>query len=1263
MRNLKRALSLALACVMLLGMMVMGTSASTFNDADSIVNKEAVEIAAGLGLFAGTDGNFMPTGTVTRAQMATIIVKMLYGSDFNADSYKGMNTFSDTAAFEGGWAEGYINACVAAKVVGGYGDGTFKPGNPVTTAEALTMIINALKVDAGEGTWPMTVMAKAEEMKLFGELSPKPQTNVALTRDALAVICVEGLNYSPSGIKGYVVEGIDTVFTDYIEAYFAAGTDTDKVTPAAQDTLATKVFNLKTAEGIITGNQATGDKATILNNSADAMFAIETGLDMIGHRVTVYYGETFSSEEEPGVAYAVVDDSTVVTVAKDIDEDRTKFRAAFGSKAYAPATTGAYEFDGGYNFSALNIDATYDEEKWIADAGTYVIYDGKVVSYIAPTTVYAAYVTAIDTDSIYLSDGSDLDNTEDLDVVVEYDGIAKGDYLTYAVAQGIVVLTKAEAISGTITSAGANKDGQMVITVDGTEYVEFGGSTLGLGLTTSGAVAGLDMNLEYSIYLTADGKYIGVSATEAAADIENIVYVVDTFAPKPTEDFYGNSTQYVYAQGVNIEGEEAHILVGADINGKKLGVCAEEGFDLKTFAITKGFYQVKELPGKDNKKYEIMTLDMCVAGYDAKENPYFVGTNRYATTDDSTISFASGSAYAGMHVCTAACPVGDGTGGTDAGHTPSSASAVTAYFTPNSKQLFWSQESDGSLKTAVVAKANWSYKVQKGMQEKIAVLMTRDSSGVTNVLMMVINEDPAKVGTSFPAIYIHDTAYDRKVADGYQYDVYNAGNGKVVTLTMTEDDALKGLSGFYYYSEDEDGIATIEDVRPDFDPSEGGLYFTNRTFTHFSYTGSTRRINAWPGTGVVSDTVSSSTKVIDLRSEEQMKIDGVDEITTADRIAALRDSGKLVQFDLGEATVGACGAIFVKSLIAAPVADTLFYVGDRTSAPGIYDAYNVAAGETQSIFVNNGIEETGFVNYKFNGTDFVVKAATVAGALSNKTVTAIDGDIVTVDGKTGKLSEIAYMNTTGVSAFDEIESLVVGSTVDAYVVEGKIKALFLTGVEGMLTEADLGDGKVMVYMANGGYTVGKNVVYTMDGELAVVNISIAAGAWKGGKFFNLTIADGKVTARSPMSLFNKYDGTSYGSLKNDGTTPIGFVYHNNWKSYDAETRTLVTSEEFAIAVHGQTSENKPGFCGAGCGHYGSGGNIEADTMILTDDAVVVDTRDGQVYTGAAADTFLASLDETVVLDAASSTNDENVNFIAVGSYDTAKSAEWYAAQQ
>ena len=56
MRNLKRALSLALAAIMVLGMMVVGASAASYDDfsnKDEIVNTEAVSILTALNVING----------------------------------------------------------------------------------------------------------------------------------------------------------------------------------------------------------------------------------------------------------------------------------------------------------------------------------------------------------------------------------------------------------------------------------------------------------------------------------------------------------------------------------------------------------------------------------------------------------------------------------------------------------------------------------------------------------------------------------------------------------------------------------------------------------------------------------------------------------------------------------------------------------------------------------------------------------------------------------------------------------------------------------------------------------------------------------------------------------------------------------------------------------------------------------------------------------------------------------------------------------
>ena len=85
MRNLKRALSLALALVMVLSMMVVGASAVSaddFSDSADIVNKEAVTVLATLNVINGKDdGSYDPTGNVTRGEMAKMICVILNGGN------------------------------------------------------------------------------------------------------------------------------------------------------------------------------------------------------------------------------------------------------------------------------------------------------------------------------------------------------------------------------------------------------------------------------------------------------------------------------------------------------------------------------------------------------------------------------------------------------------------------------------------------------------------------------------------------------------------------------------------------------------------------------------------------------------------------------------------------------------------------------------------------------------------------------------------------------------------------------------------------------------------------------------------------------------------------------------------------------------------------------------------------------------------------------------------------------------------------------
>ena len=100
MRNLKRALSLAMASVMTLGMMTVGASAKgleDFSDAAEIVNADAVAVTSAIGIFKGyDDGEFKGENVVTRAEMAVICAKLLYGADVDPAQFAGSSTFTDT---------------------------------------------------------------------------------------------------------------------------------------------------------------------------------------------------------------------------------------------------------------------------------------------------------------------------------------------------------------------------------------------------------------------------------------------------------------------------------------------------------------------------------------------------------------------------------------------------------------------------------------------------------------------------------------------------------------------------------------------------------------------------------------------------------------------------------------------------------------------------------------------------------------------------------------------------------------------------------------------------------------------------------------------------------------------------------------------------------------------------------------------------------------------------------------------------------------
>ena len=139
---MKRFISLLLAVITAFSSFSMLSANAAFSDvASDAYCKEAVEALVGLGILKGyDDGTFGPERNVTRAEMATVIVRAL-GLESEAKNSMNATKFDD---IDGGhWASGYVNVAVNKGIIKGDGNGKFRPSDPVRHEEAIKMVVCA----------------------------------------------------------------------------------------------------------------------------------------------------------------------------------------------------------------------------------------------------------------------------------------------------------------------------------------------------------------------------------------------------------------------------------------------------------------------------------------------------------------------------------------------------------------------------------------------------------------------------------------------------------------------------------------------------------------------------------------------------------------------------------------------------------------------------------------------------------------------------------------------------------------------------------------------------------------------------------------------------------------------------------------------------------------------------------------------------------------------------------------------------------------
>ena len=506
MRNLKRALSLLLAAVMVIGMMVVGASAVSYNDfpdRDEIVNKDAVSMLTTLGIIEGTDqGTYNPTGDVDRAQMAKMISVALTNNEDCDTLYQNVNSgLTDISA---NWARGYINYCYVRGIIAGRGDNTFDPSANVTGVEAAKMLLAALGYNAEiEGLvgpdWALNTAALAQQLGIFRNFTK--DVSEPLNRDDAALLIYNALDVE--------------LIQEYRNGYAISYDD--------HRTILSSVFGVIRVEGVVIGNEwaqleeTDSDAAlqsgrtrlenvvwydsTTANTVVDegvrvtepVTFNVTTPVDVMGKAVTLYVEKTTILSNSVVIGWTSNDNlNTVVSSAENqgadkdlLDgtgvavDDSTQYYVNYGFERRADAVELVNDYDWTRNGTDFNLNGVEVEVIDNDDDGTaeYVLYTRETLSNVVRTSsrdeTTTINVPVVDSDGILdtVTSGTGTANThtttevlDNEDIVTEME-LAADDLILYVQYGGRTYITAPQIVTDTMTRVDRDRDNEQYITL------------------------------------------------------------------------------------------------------------------------------------------------------------------------------------------------------------------------------------------------------------------------------------------------------------------------------------------------------------------------------------------------------------------------------------------------------------------------------------------------------------------------------------------------------------------------------------------------------------------------------------------------------------------------------------------------------------------------------------------------------------------------------------------------------------------------------
>ena len=501
MRNLKRALSLLLSSTMVLGMLVMGSSAASYQDVKTSHNTEAIEVLQAVGIMTGDqNGKFNPDAKVTRNEMAVIMCNLL---DYTVASYKGTAPFTDVPA----WAEPYVAACYTNGITAGISATQYGGNQTVTTGEAALMLLKALGYfqysgDFGQD-WLVETTKTGSTAGLFGGV--KNGAREAVTRNDVAQMV---LNTLKADVVVAEKNGSDITVGDIVisggKATYTARVSTDSDYKAISDAKVDGKYTVQLGEELYDGKLVKADSAEddfgrpsvkwtyksqevgVYSDKAEAVYTASVEkqdlYDLIGSEV---YNDLKNNKAD----FSVYVDGVQVKNAK-LSDYIVKNSSTDIAKAQKGATTEVFVDDDNnvvitvINTYVAQVDGDYDKDDKELDLTT--VNDDKKFPSVKDMTLSA----------------------DDFDYLNAY---SDEDYVLVTVAgDEIKTIEKAETVTGTMDAYTKDKS----ITVDNTKY-EY-------SKNYAGDIKEPELGEEYVVVLDANGYVVYTDGVEAS---DNYVYV------------------------------------------------------------------------------------------------------------------------------------------------------------------------------------------------------------------------------------------------------------------------------------------------------------------------------------------------------------------------------------------------------------------------------------------------------------------------------------------------------------------------------------------------------------------------------------------------------------------------------------------------------------------------------------------------------------------------------------------------------------------